>query len=99
MVPAGKYLLGDKAYQSVPQVIAPLKENQVGFTRRQKLYFNHLHGHFRARVEQGIRVLKVWGICRARWRSNNPTLLAEALRVVANFANLTRVYDVPYLPI
>ena len=65
-----KYLLGDKAYISNQRVVPPIKRNNRRFFAGQRHMYNKIHGHYRSRVEQIIRRVKVWGCINARWRSH-----------------------------
>lgn len=94
----GQYLLGDKAYISVPLCLAPLKINDAHFSRANRHLFNRLHGHYRARVEQTIRALKVWGCLAGRWRSSNFVLLKEVVIIIANLRSLMCCFKLPYPP-
>lgn len=43
-LPPGKYLVGDKAYQSVWGVLSPIKVGAHGFTHTQMTHFNSVMG-------------------------------------------------------
>jgi hypothetical protein len=87
-MPNGKHLFGDKAYVSVQYVLPPIKENNSRFTPAQREFFNKNLGHYRARVEQSIRMLKVWAVLGTRWRSKDTELLRKSAFIVASLRNM-----------
>jgi hypothetical protein len=93
-----RYLLGDKAYISVPFCIAPLKENDALFPLPDRRVYNCLHGRYRARVEQTIRTIKVWGCLAGRWRGRDMNFLKEVVIVIANLRSLACAFSMPYPP-
>ena len=90
-VPPGCYLLGDKAHVGIPTVVPPIKNNEGAFHNPDRDLFNSTHGHYRARVEQTIRVLKVWGCVAGRWRSHDLALLQDVLKVLAEMCTAPSV--------
>ena len=96
--PPGRYVLGDKAYVSVPRVLPPIKENNPHFTRLERKHYNALMGHYRSRVEQCIRGFKVWGCLAERWRSLDASLLKKAVIVIASLRSISTAFDLPYFP-
>ena len=92
----GCYLLGDKAYISTQDCLAPIKENNRRFTRSQRELFNREHGHVRARVEQSIRMMKQWQTLGARWRHHDTTVLKKCAHIVAQLRNMYCAQYPPY---
>lgn len=93
-----QYVLGDKAYISLWRCLPPIKQNNARFTQAERSFWNAIHGHFRARVEQTIGWLKSWAIFRDRWRSASPIALEKAAIVIASLRNLYCFFDLPYQP-
>ena len=92
------YLLGDKAYISVPKCVPPIKQNNARFPRSHRKEFNRIHGHYRARVEQCIGWIKRWGVLGGRWRTQDMESLGHCAHVIACLRNLACTFRIPYVP-
>lgn len=96
--PPGRYLLGDKAYISIPGVLPPIKENDRHFSSSARKNYNAILGHYRSRVEQAIRMFKTWGCLSGRWRSHDAELLKRVVIVIASLRSISTSIYLPYYP-
>lgn len=97
-LPGQSYLLGDKAYISLPKCLPPIKQNNSRFPRLHRKEFNRIHGHYRSRVEQCIGWMKRWGVLGGRWRSHDMESLAHCAHLIACIRNLHCTIRIPYIP-
>lgn len=97
-LPSHAYVLGDKAYISLPKCLPPIKENNRRFPRLQRREFNRIHGHYRSRVEQCIGWMKRWAVLGGRWRSHDMEPLAQCAHLIACIRNINCTLRIPYIP-